>query len=296
MSISISISPVDGNNYINAANAAAGITISGSGTDSVLASLVGQTVTVTLNGKTYTGVVQSGGTWSVSVGAADLAAPTNGQSYTVTASVTDAAGNKATATDKVTVQAVSGPPSAATSSITASPATLTANGVATTTLTVTVEDAVGNPVANTAVTLSASGSDNAFSPISGTTNAKGVFTAALTSTLAQTETITATEGSAQETTSVTFAAGPPSASTSSITASPDTVTADGVATTTLTVTVEDAVGNPVANTAVTVSANGSDNVFTPVSGTTNAKGVFTAALTSTLAQTETITATEGSAQ
>jgi autotransporter passenger strand-loop-strand repeat protein len=92
------------------------------------------------------------------------------------------------------------------STIVASPASVTANGISDTTLTVTVEDADGNAVANTAVTLSASGSGNTFTPITGTTNANGVFTATLASTVAQTETITATEGSVQETTSVTFVA------------------------------------------------------------------------------------------
>ncbi|MGP0002368.1 MAG: Ig-like domain-containing protein, partial [Acetobacteraceae bacterium] len=72
--------------------------------------------------------------------------------------------------------------------------------------TVTVEDAKGNLLANTAVTLSASGADNSFGSISGVTNAEGVFTTTLASTLAQTETITASEGSVQEATSVTFAA------------------------------------------------------------------------------------------
>jgi hypothetical protein len=42
--------------------------------------------------------------------------------------------------------------------------------------------------------------------MSGVTNASGVFTTTLASTLAQTETVTATEGSVQENTSVTFVA------------------------------------------------------------------------------------------
>ena len=45
---------------------------------------------------------------------------------------------------------------------------------------------------------------NSFGTISGTTNAQGVFTTTLASTTAQAETITATEGSVHETTSVTF--------------------------------------------------------------------------------------------
>ena len=74
--------------------------------------------------------------------------------------------------------------------------------------------------------------------------------------MAQTETITATEGSVHETTSVTFNPGAPSATTSTLVASPGSVTADGVSTTTLTVTVEDAQGNLVPNAAVTLSGSG----------------------------------------
>ena len=103
------------------------------------------------------------------------------------------------------VRAASSPTSI--SSIVASPGSVTANGISTTTLTVTVEDANGNPVNGTAVTLSASGSGNTFGSANGITNANGVFTTTLASTVAQTETITATEGSAQETTPVTFVAG-----------------------------------------------------------------------------------------
>jgi hypothetical protein len=162
-------------------------------------------------------------------------------------------------------------------------------------LTVKVKDANGNPVPGTAVTLSAGGSGNTFGLASGSTDANGVFTTTLASTVAQTETVSATEGIASETTQVSFAA-VPSASTSTITANPTIVRADGTATTTLTVTVKDAQGNPVAGTAVTLSANGFANSFGSVSGTSDSNGVFTTTLASALAQTETITATEGSAQ
>src|SRR6185312_7574361 len=147
-----------------------------------------------------------------------------------------------------------------------------------------------NLVSNAAVTLSASGTANSFGTISGTTNAQGVFTTTLASTVAQTEAITATEGAVHETTSVTFNPGNPSAATSSLVASP--VMPDG--TTTLTVTVEDAQSNIVPNAPVTLSASGTANSFGAVSGSTNAQGVFTTTLASTVAQTETITATEGS--
>ena len=55
----------------------------------------GQTVSVELNGKTYTAKV-SGGAWHVSVPASDLAALSDGSTITVTADVSDRAGNPAT--------------------------------------------------------------------------------------------------------------------------------------------------------------------------------------------------------
>jgi hypothetical protein len=198
--------------------------------------------------------------------------------------------------EHTSVSFVASAPSATTSSLVASSPTVTADGTSTTTLTVTVEDALGHVVSGTAVTLSGSGSANSFGAISGTTNASGVFTTTLASTLVQNETITATEGSTQEHTSVSFVADAPSATTSSLAASSPTVTADGTSTTTLTVTVEDALGHAIAGSAVTLSGSGSANSFAAISGTTNANGVFTTTLASTLVQNETITATEGSVQ
>ena len=248
----------------------------------------GSAVTLSANGSDNAFGTTSGTTNANGVFATTLTS-TVAQTETITAT-------EGSAQETTNVTFVAGPPSSAKSTITASPASLRADGTSPTTLTVKVEDAQGNPVAGTAVTLSASGSDNTFGSISATTNANGVFTTTLASTLAQTETVTATEGSAQETTTVIFAAGAPSASTSTITANPTTETANGTAATTLTVTVEDAQGNPVGGSAVTLSASGSDNSFGSISGTTNASGVFTTTLASTLAQTETVTATEGSAQ
>ena len=60
---------------------------------------------------------------------------------------------------------------------------------------------------------------------------------------------------------MTFNPGAPSATTSTLVASPGSVTADGVSTTTLTVTVEDAHGNLVPNAAVTLSSSGTGDVF-----------------------------------
>src|SRR5580658_2868136 len=103
MAVSVSINPVDVNNYINAANEAAGITISGIVTDTVMSDVIGKYVTLTLNGATYTGVVLNTGAWEVTVPSSALAALTNGTAYTASATVTDTLGKKGTGTDKVTV-------------------------------------------------------------------------------------------------------------------------------------------------------------------------------------------------
>jgi hypothetical protein len=142
------------------------------------------------------------------------------------------------------------------------------------------------------VTLTASGTGNTFtSPITGTTNAEGVFTTTLSSTAAQDDTFTALiGGTASETATVDFTAGGVSQATSSLTASPSTVAADGTSTTTLTVVAEDAHGNVIPDATVTLTASGTGNTFTsPITGTTNAEGVFTTTLSSTAAQDDTFT-------
>ncbi|MDR2262439.1 MAG: Ig-like domain-containing protein [Enterobacter asburiae] len=89
----VTIDTVAGDNVINSAEAAAGVAISGTTTAEV-----GQTVTVTLGGKSYTAQVQQGGVWSVNVPASDLTAMAD-SGYTVQVSVSDAAGNPGS-TDK----------------------------------------------------------------------------------------------------------------------------------------------------------------------------------------------------
>ncbi|CAI0737340.1 Antitoxin of toxin-antitoxin stability system [Serratia fonticola] len=94
----LTIGTFAGNNIIDGAEVQATQTLSGSS----LNVEVGQIVSITLNGKTYTATVQADGSWSTSVPAADLALLTNG-SVTITAEVADKAGNPASATHDVTV-------------------------------------------------------------------------------------------------------------------------------------------------------------------------------------------------
>ena len=62
----------------------------------------GDVITVTLNGKDYTAMLDASGSWSVGVPAADVGAPVNGD-QTISATLTDKAGNSATATHEFDV-------------------------------------------------------------------------------------------------------------------------------------------------------------------------------------------------
>ncbi|EOL4782492.1 Ig-like domain-containing protein [Escherichia coli] len=97
--VSLSVSTISGDNLINAAEAGSALTLSGTGTNFA----TGTVVTVLLNGKGYSATIQSNGSWSVNVPAADVAALRDGTSYTVSASAQDSAGNSATASRSVAV-------------------------------------------------------------------------------------------------------------------------------------------------------------------------------------------------
>ncbi|WP_115442569.1 beta strand repeat-containing protein, partial [Escherichia marmotae] len=93
----VTINTIAGDDILNAAEAGTALTITGSSTAEV-----GQTVTVTLNGANYTGTVQTDGSWSVSVPPAALSALT-ASNYTVSAAVSDKAGNPASVNHNLTV-------------------------------------------------------------------------------------------------------------------------------------------------------------------------------------------------
>ncbi|MCM4498737.1 Ig-like domain-containing protein, partial [Escherichia coli] len=78
----LAINTIATDDILNAAEAGNPLTISGSSTAEA-----GQTVTVTLNGVTYSGSVQADGSWSVSVPANVLQALGNGE-LTISASLT----------------------------------------------------------------------------------------------------------------------------------------------------------------------------------------------------------------
>jgi hypothetical protein len=139
-------------------------------------------------------VVQTGATLRVNGTSATVTHLANGSSYTFTVYATNAIGNgpASAASNAVTVVEI---PSAGTSSLAETARTIMADGVSSTTLTAMVEDAAGDPLPNLTVSFSAMGTGNTFSSSTAVTNASGVATSTLTSTVVQTETAQATVGS-----------------------------------------------------------------------------------------------------
>jgi hypothetical protein len=85
---SITIDTLTTGDVLNAAEAGVNLSVTGD-TDLVQA---GQTVTVMLDGESYTGAVQANGTWSVTIPTADLQALSDSSTFSLTADVDDADG------------------------------------------------------------------------------------------------------------------------------------------------------------------------------------------------------------
>ncbi len=94
----LTINTVSGDDIINAAEHGQALVISGSSTGGE----AGDVITVTLNSKTYTTTLDASGNWSVGVPAADVTALGSGP-QTITATITDIAGNSDDASRTVTV-------------------------------------------------------------------------------------------------------------------------------------------------------------------------------------------------
>lgn len=175
--------------------------------------------------------------------------------------------------------------------------TLAADGTAQARITVTLLDGNGNPVAGALVTATASGTGNGIS-VSGPTSSAGVATVLVSSGTPQTETITIAGATGSPPVSTTLASSitltfvPVAASGSTIAASPASVVADGTTAVSVSVTVRDASGNPVAGAPVSFAATSGSNVkLSPSSPVpTDATGVARVSVTSTTAQSGVVVA------
>jgi hypothetical protein len=196
-----------------------------------------------------------------------------------------------------------GPVDSAFSSVKASPASLVADGSSTSTITVVLADTLGVPVAGKNVTLANTAGPQAavITPAGAqTTDSGGKVIFTVKSTTPGTEVFSATDTTDSlviaQTASVTFVS-KPDAVQSTVVASPSGVIADGVLTTTITVTLKDAAGFAVPGKSVTLTntAGPKQAVISPAGPqTTDSNGQASFTVKSTTAGTEVFTAKDNS--
>ncbi|MCS3490670.1 Ig-like domain-containing protein [Enterobacter sp. SLBN-59] len=169
-----------------------------------------------------------------------------------------------------------------------------ANGTATNAVKAIVTDANGNLVSGVAVTFTATNGAT-ITTASATTDADGIATTTLTNTTAGKAKVTATVNGNSQTVDTTFVADTPDSGRSSLTATPDTITADGTSVSVITLTLKDAQGNLIKDRSDVEFVSSLAN--SAVSTVTNkADGTYTANLTGTAAGETSVTVTlDGSA-
>jgi hypothetical protein len=177
------------------------------------------------------------------------------------------------------------------STISASPTSLTA-GTGTSALTVTARNASGQPVSAANVVLLSTGTGNTLTQPSGPTGANGVASGTLGSTGAGTKTISAVINGVtiDQTAEIAVSPGPASASQSTVTANPGSISA-GSGVSTITVTARDQYANRLSGATVLLAVNPAAGTALTQPGPTNGNGVATGSLSSTAPGVKSVSAT-----
>ena len=213
-----------------------------------------------------------------------------GTGYTLAATATGL-----TAATSAPFNIVAGSISPSLSTVSATPGVITAStGPGASTVTVTAKDASGNPIPGATVVLAATGTGNTLTQPASTTDAAGVATATLSSTVAEVKTLNATISGVAVTQTATVTVDPAavSATHSSLVTAPATITASsGANTATITVTAHDAFDNPIAGATVVLGAAGGGVAVTQPSSGTSASGAATGNASATLVGQKVISAT-----
>jgi hypothetical protein len=171
-----------------------------------------------------------------------------------------------------------------------------ADGVASVALTLQLRDQAGAPVADEPVAFASSVASDVIAPAAARTDAQGVATASLRSLAVSSSphdrVVTASFSGSALTVALTFLAGAPAPSASSMAPLGGPLVADGAAAAPVIVILQDAAGNPVGGWQVLLSSSGGDrDALTPAAGRTDTDGVFTASIASTLAGAHSVQAT-----
>ncbi|SUG56161.1 intimin/invasin [Salmonella enterica subsp. diarizonae] len=169
--------------------------------------------------------------------------------------------------------------------------TAIADGVDSITYTGTVIDANSNPVAGVTAEWSVSPATGKLSATTSTSDIAGKVTVALTSTEVENYVVTAeVNGNPENAETVNFTADAGSAAIRTLTANKTDDIAAGRDTITLTATVQDASGHPIANANVNWSSDNTSGNFSETTTATDAQGQAIVTFSGTLAQVTTVTA------
>ena len=203
----------------------------------------------------------------------DLRIDKSGAAYTLTAS---ASGLTPDTSSTFTISAGSASPTQST--VSASPTGITAsNGSSTSTITVIAQDAFGNLIQGATVVLAATGSGNTLTQPGGTTNASGVATGTLSSTVAEAKTVTATVNTVGVTQSASITIAPAAASALVFSVSPTSSGAGATIAPPIQVVAHDAFGNTATgfagNVTMGLGANPSGATITGTNPVTAVNGV-----------------------
>jgi hypothetical protein len=202
-----------------------------------------------------------------------------------------------------TIPSTASTPDPALSTVTASPANPVGNGVDSSTVTVTMlgknAQNVTAPVPQgTTVTLTPTGGSSVVSALSATTSTTGVATFKVTDSTAESVSYQASALSVTVTQQATVIFQTPTVSptASSVVATPTNPMADGIAISTVTVTLRDqgVTAAPLAGQAVTLTQDtAAHSTITPVTPTTTTSGVATFTVTDSTPELVTYTASAG---
>ena len=218
----------------------------------------------------------------------DLSIDRAGSGYTLIVSTSDLPNLPTATSDAFAI--TPGPASGATSTITADPTSIPADGGSTSTITVELRDEFGNPLTGGGDAVGLSTTAGTVGSVSDQGN--GTYTATLTSsTTAATATVSGTVNGNPITDTATVEFTPvASGATSQITADPTSIPADGSSTSTITVQLRDASGNPLTEGGDDVDLSTTAGTLSSVADQGN--GTYTAALTSSsTVETATVTGT-----
>lgn len=187
-----------------------------------------------------------------------------------------------------------GPVSDAKSVLGAFPPLVVADGQSTAGVVVLALDAEANAIAGQSVQLTMNpGAQAVITAVNGVTDAhNGAARYLVTSAVPETVTFSATVNGIPLAQHPVVIFVPRPAAAGSITATPGTVTADGVQAATITVSLQDALGQPSPGKRVGLSQGGGSSILSGAGSTTNAAGQAHFTATSTVAETVTYTAVD----